>query len=366
MILRWVVGAALLLSTVHCADPQHARPNAAPARIQAASHLIDSGYFSCFGSGTLNPDSRPAFCEPSTVVFDGQNIFAANDKDTPPTPSGELRSSVFVLRYTRTLSEFPERYLTDTIFRLPEKFEASTLTEDGTWTLLSTAFDRAQSSPQERHNTVLAWPTGHPEQAQVVNGSENSAALRPKIREALRSEEFPEGPAYFKIEGLTAIPDHTLLFGVREIGDTHQSFRYVTQIIAADYHVDAMGKFVIDADTFRPFYAFDAHAHEKLQSTVGLSSIEYHRPSGQVYILTSYENSNSLGAYVWRIPLNAMRAGAPLQLMHDVNGEPIMLTHKAEGMTFITSDKLLVICDDDRVLDHREPQQAAYYVLEID
>ncbi|WP_048753940.1 hypothetical protein, partial [Crocosphaera watsonii] len=82
-----------------------------------------------------------------------------------------------------------------------------------------------------------------------------------------------------------------------------------------------------------------------------------------------------IGAYLWTLSLDDLEAQKPPTLVRKSNGEPLIFAHKTEGITVLSSRKLLAIHDDDRILGdpqindpeqefYREPYQGAYSLVE--
>ena len=76
----------------------------------------------------------------------------------------------------------------------------------------------------------IAYPTY---KSEVVS----SIRLRPIFKHALRSLKYKDGPPYFKIEGIAALPGKILLIGIREIGNSYKDFEYTVTVIGAHYEI---------------------------------------------------------------------------------------------------------------------------------
>ena len=196
--------------------------------------------------------------------------------------------------------------------------------------LATTGFDRIDSESHDLndYNHLLIWPLGHPEKVQVVDpdprdGVEGSLELRTKLNQAIG---FP----YYKIEGLAAIPgergDGLLLFGIREQGQAHDDFTYVSRIVGAHYEVSESGNLVF-VDEMREHYAFTPSKHSAVRFDCGLSSLEYDPYHGRLYLLNSFEveeaGEERIGGYLWEVSLSGFREGQTPTLVTTPAGLPL-------------------------------------------
>ena len=53
------------------------------------------------------------------------------------------------------------------------------------------------------------------------------------MKRALANDAHPQGPAYWKVEALAAIPGNVLLFGIREVGESYKVFEYSVAAVMA-------------------------------------------------------------------------------------------------------------------------------------
>jgi hypothetical protein len=353
--------------------------------------ISQRGIFDVFDEGLTDANGKTVFCETSAVAYDGTNLIFASDK---PIPSDSLnqRSSVFYIDYL----DFPSatvEYCTAPAFVEAIKYEDFTVTPDGQYVIATTGFDRvhyAGTSEWDNYNTILIWPVGDPDEARVVSSSTvdgvtSSVGLREKISSALRTEEFPDGVPYFKIEGLAAIPGNQLLFGIRELGATYEVFDYAVMIISVSYEI-VDGQLLL-SDDYQLVY--DYNPTEKLSEhggiTVGLSSIEYDQYHDRLYLLTSYEKKSEgeitdedIGAFLWFLPVKSLKTGvAPELVVKRPDSTPLLFAHKGEGVAVIDRSRVIIIHDDDRVLGReniedpetqfsRQPHQAAYTIVDLE
>ncbi|MBU0494133.1 MAG: LysM peptidoglycan-binding domain-containing protein [Chloroflexi bacterium] len=343
----------------------------------ASARIIDRGVVGCFASGLQDDEGNPINCETSAVAYDGTNVIMASDKPIPC----DACSPVFAVTYAdNTLDTASRTYYTAQPFVDAIKYEDMTVTPDNQYVIATTGFDRVRSdSSWNGYNTMLVWPKGNPDAVKVVapstvDGVTSSVGLRARFAQALKNDQFPDGMPYFKVEGLAATPGNKLLFGIREQGASYEDFTYVTKFVQASYTIASDGTLTL-GDDFAVVYEHSP----VLRQTVALSSIEYDRYGDRLYLLTSYETASTdegLGGYLWTLSMSDLGAGnAPRLVFKDVL-TPLTFAHKAEGVTVISANRVLVIHDDDRVLGrddvtnpetqfHREANQGAYTLVEF-
>ncbi|WP_460911791.1 hypothetical protein [Spirosoma areae] len=326
----------------------------------------------CFESGT-SLNGQPVWCEASAVLFDGKNLFFANDKEMPPG-----QSPVF-MKTPDTLTDSTQSptYLTRPVYSATRKYEDFAQTPDRRFVFLTTAFDRvkAGSHDWDGYNTILYWPAGdeqHPRVLAPDDTSQTSIAYRQRIAQLLATDEFPGSMPYFKIEGLAAT-DRLLLFGIREDGKSYDDFKHRAKIIGVSYQVEKTGdgERIRLADDWKLIADFDiAKADSTLPRPLALSSLEYDPYRGQFWLLTSLEFKGQLDAYLWTISPDDLYANKPFSLMRDAGGKPLHFGHKAEDLTPLDKNRLLLIHDDDHArttigTQARQPHQAAYTIVTV-
>ena len=353
---------ALLLSQCKTAQPVIAGTGSLQASI------TKEGFFDCFEAG-LTTGGQPVWCEASAVLYDGSKMFFANDKDMP-----DQRTSVFYWTLKRGLPDTSKEavYLTNPVFRSGKKFEDFACTPDNRIIFLSTAFDRIKpgSTDWNSYNTIFYWQAGNENDPRVLSATHTdstSVFLRDRISKVLASPAFPEGMPYFKIEGLAATEDK-LYFGIREEGKKFDDFSYKVKIVSVGFHI--AGGAIELGDDYKVITDFNvAAAQPAITEKVGISSIEFDRFNNRFLILTSYENGDKLGSYLWSATLKELQNNR-LQPVKGAGGRQISFSHKGEDLAIISRSKILVIHDDDRVKTSvngqvRQPQQAAYSVVEF-
>ncbi len=340
--------------------------------VSETASITEEGLLTCFPAGTV-VNGQPVWCEASAVLFDGKNLLFANDKDMPPG-----QSPVF-MKTPATLADSTVQptYLTQPPFAAGRKYEDFTQTPDRRFVLLTTAFDRVkpENHDWDGYNTILYWRTGdeqHPLVLAPDDTSRTSIAYRQPITKLLANSDFPEAMPYFKIEGLAAT-DRQLLFGIREEGKSYSDFKYRTKIIGVPYRVEKTGDVerIRLSDDWKLIADFDiAKADSTLPKPLALSSLEYDPYQGKFWLLTSYEVNNQLDAYLWSATPEEMYANQPFTLVRNEQGQPLHVGHKAEDLTPLDANRLLLIHDDDRVpttvgTKIRQPNQASYTVITV-
>lgn len=335
--------------------------------------VAEEGVLTCFPSGT-SLNGQPVWCEASAVLFDGKNLFVANDKDMP---SGQ--SSVFT-KTPQSLADSTQQptYLTQSIFSAAHKYEDFALTPDRRFVLITTAFDRVKPNNHDwdGYNTILYWRSGNEQHPLVLapdDTSRTSIAYRQRIAQVLASEEFPGAIPYFKVEGLAAT-DRQLIFGIREEGKSYESFKYRAKIISVSYQIEKRGNTerIRVGNDWKIINDFSiAKADSTLPPSLALSSFEYDPYRNRFWMLTSLEANGTFDAYLWTATSDELYANKPFTLVRNAQGQPVHTPgHKAEDLTLLDRNRLLLIHDDDRARTTvgsrvRQPNQAAYTILTI-
>ena len=320
----------------------------------AQAKIVQSGVLQCFEADLLKR-AKPPTCELSAAALAGQTLLFSNDKPLP-TPDYSPVMAWPLDAATQAPAAVKPVYLQARPFVEAIKYEAMTVAEGGGWIIASTGFDRhSKDKPeQDRYNTLLAWPADKPEQVSVIaaetrQGVTSSSPLRAQFFQALGAGQ-DKSIAYFKIEGLAALPERKIVFGVRELGADYEHFSYVVRLIETSYTLEN-GKLQLQGD-FKQVYSFTPPS-QAIAHTVGLSSLEFDPASNQLYMLTSYEESDKaegMGGYLWVLPLPDLRAGKAATLVQTPDGKPLRFSHKPEGLAILGNHRILVVHDDDRAI----------------
>ena len=336
----------------------------------------------CFEASTVDAKGRPLSCEPSAVEIVAGRALVISDKETPD----ELPSPIMWLALDQpwpdVLSSTDVRHESPTLIRSTRKIEALTESAEGDLVFATNDFDwppDGRSAEPDLYNRLLYWPRDHANRAAIANPTSNagvvsSLSLRPYFVAALKSAKYPSGPPYFKIEGLVAMPNRELWFGVREVGPDFEHPDYTVTILRASYSESDDGTVAV-----RPPISVVARVDPstELPSTdrLGLSSLARHDEA--LVMLTSREApEGQLGheSYIWVARLPA-RPGLDLQVVAGADGQPLKLPCKAEGVDFASATRLLVVCDEDRSLSTfansggdrftRRPDQGVVLMVDI-
>ena len=337
------------------------------AGISPTATIIKEGYINCFEQGLTGADGKPVWCEASAIVYDGDKLFFANDKDMPGA-----RSSLFYLPLNNGWIDTTQSptYSNNPLIKNGKKYEDFALTPNGNYVFLCTGFDRIKpgSTDWDSYNTILYWRKGnedHPAVLSVDGTGSTSVSFRQRISKALTSPEFPDGAPYFKIEGL-AVTNNTVYWGVREEGRKFDDFKYKIKVLSSPYTINNDKVTVGDISLFTDINTASINPSSE---PIAISSIEYDHYNNRFLILTSYEDGEKLGGFLWTATLNELQQHI-MHLVKDPQGNPIDFHRKSEDVAIISKNRVIVIDDDDRVITSvgnqvRQPNQAGYSILEF-
>jgi len=285
-------------------------------------------------------------CEASGVLFFNDSVYVVSDKPA------ENFSPVFSLHLKNLKNGENINYLRDPLLVNTQKLEDMSITHDKKFMLATASFDRVKTDATwDIFNSVLYWKTTENRQVKVLSPSfheniESSLILREKIIKALDNKDI----AYFKVEGIAALPNNRLLFGIRESGESYKKFDYRITILEVGYYVENDSIKLSDNLTLK--YDYKPDSSLQIERPLGLSSIEYDSFNNRLLILTSYELFDSIdskaGAYLWTIDLQCFDKNEDLQIVGTKNGEILHFPRKAEGISMIDSNSAIIIFDDDR------------------
>lgn len=340
-----------------------------------AGRIEHAGILAGFPGGTEAGPGRKLFFEPSAVIRNGEAALIANDK---PIPGESPVLSVPIREFDKSyVDSSAVTYLRIAAFQNASKIES--FAASTSWSFAATDFEGITADPQEdTFNNLLAWPNGKPELARILSPSEragvaSSKELRPSLAAALKSATYPEGPPYYKIEGLASPDSKSLLFGVREIGTNYEHPEYCFIILQTALVADSATGIGVSRN-FTKLLEFRPVIPERPNIRLGLSSLEYDPELGAFCALTSYEDGGNLGAYLWVFTLKDLARHSPPRLVRTSSGRPLAFSHKAEGLMPLGKRRYLIVCDDDRELKPietsggihvRQPHEAAFFIVSL-
>ncbi len=341
--------------------------------------IIGQGNINVFPYGLTNEAGDTVNCEASAVVFlkNSNSFIIASDKPI------YNKSSVFTIPYSLPLKQSNINYNLSPEFIESKKIEDMSIAPDSKLVFAITAFDRVKKNNAfDTYNNLMYWYEDKPSDINLVQSSSNfgvrsSVQLRKRFSEVLKNKNFPDGMPYYSIEGLMALPDKKLVFGIRAIGKSYINFKYTNILIETNYRFEE-DRLVLD-EKFKLIYKFTPEDTLSIKRPLGLAGIEYDPYNKQILMLTSYEiqeNDEGLGAYIWVLSLDNLKNNKPPELVRKSNGKPLLLAHKAEGITIIDKKTIFVINDDDRVKGRnfitneetqfkREHNQAPYTIIKF-
>jgi len=317
--------------------------------------ILNQGLIEPFENPLINFGRQKNF-EPSAVYLVNNNVFLINDRPLPeefPSPLIGFSKEHLNLEIIKKDSIFS---VTSAVINSAMKIEAATQSFDKQLTFASASFSYFIENEPEKdaYNSILYWSSDEPGNARIFNpsvrsGVKSSLSLRKKIKDTLKSTLFPNGPNYFKVEGLAYLPENKLAFGIRSLGADYDSSTYQFIIITADINSTPLKtERALTLSNFELLYRQDNKhfkKHQKyIQHEIGISSIEYDFKRNGFFILTSFEDDDdNMGAYLWFYPDNKVP-----QLVFSKKQQPLIFKHKAEAFILLDEQTLLVIHDDDR------------------
>lgn len=309
-------------------------------------------------SGTVVCSEDPSVgCELSAVAWikNGKDDYLVFGNDKPHKSPRE--SSVFSIPYTGGVFQEhgAKTYYSFSPFAHASKFEAMSVSPDGSLVAAMTAFDRYRENDAglDNFDVFITWPISQPTKAKVIASSqrgevESSRTLRYLLSNAIK-KVFGETATYFKIEGLALLPKNRILFGVREIGQNFSTFDYRVVLLEGKYEI-SNGEFFLDEKSALEVVRDFSDVSSIVGRKVGLSSIEYDASTRQIFVLTTYEDMEEkrLGAYLWVLSDENGKLGTAMNLVRTTDGAPFEFPHKAEGLAVLDDGHIFIIYDDDR------------------
>ncbi len=395
----WTAGNGLAPQSAS-ADANNAAPTAT---------VEHSGFLECFDNEQISKKGKVVPCQPSAAVIVDGELLVAHDKEVfnGEAVKEEGLSPVFAfsLNSDRTV-DGRSRYLPYDEIRNARKLEAMTIAGEGRMVLATTAFDRVKTEKQDdgdQFNRLLAWSLDQEDQVELVgsespNGVPMSLQVREGLSRALADDPFPDGAPYFKVEGLAALPDGRLLFGIRAVGCHYKYSRHTIGIVSVSYEATESGLSL--GDDYTLVLDYDASKEVALNNKdVALSGLEYDERRKRLLILSSYEEdlagaegeveafcsqkvdkngkpkkSKLLRGYLWVLPFEHIGTEHRPSLVRTSDGSPLEFLHKPEGLAIIDEEHLLVVHDDDKCLfqwekdsepSMRQSYQARYSVVRL-
>ncbi len=366
----------LILLLQGCAAPKFINFS---ERAEVRGKVIHTGIIECFDEGLTYDNQTPVYCEASAALLIGDKILLATDKPVP----GEKRSPVFTIPVDQLKSKSIGRdkvsYVSSEVFRQMQKIEAFAH-DGGKVFFASTAFDRVRSTPEwDTYNSLVSWSEADFSDAFYLLPTQNgdmvsSRLLRQAFQRALRNDEFPEGPPYFKIEALAVLPGNRLIFGVREIGKSFQNFTYTCTLIETTFETSLSGVRLMPE--FRKIYEF---APEVNGRRLGVSDLAYYPAGNSLLVLTSYEadgdeKTKAMASCLWALPLARMANGEKPMLVKNADNTPLEIPYKGEGLCVLNGRTVFIVHDEDRkesslTIEGRtvvkKPHQTIYSIVEF-
>jgi len=372
------------------------------------AHVLKEGYIECFPEGLTyhkerklsaeqvkdfgnNNIPKPVTAEISGVAYYHNMLVMVNDKPIPGT------TPLMTIPYDKPFIHQRIKHIGNENIQKARKFEDISLSPNLEHMFLITGFDRIDNDTYKKDSYNLLFyrelkdsligydEIAYPEQGHR-GGEISSLPLRKKIKAALKSKIYPNGPTYFKVEALAALPNQWLLIGIREMGKSYEDFDYTITILGAKYSfVD--GDFILRGAGLKEMYSFNPRNVPNIKNPIGLSSMEYDNFNKRLLLLTSYEHGEEdtdVGAYLWSLPMyNFERRLAPELVMtsgssaNSNNNIPLHFAHKAEGITILDKNTVFIIHDDDRRIGRdsitdpinqftRKYNQAGYSIVKFD
>lgn len=337
------------------------------------------GLLDCYSGEAVDTKGRPLSCETSAVEAVGSRLLIISDKETPEGSPSPTMWMAIPESWSEEIASDNLIHEGNAVLRTARKIEGLSSSAEGDFVFATTDFDwppDENSTEADPYNTLIYWPTDDITGARIAhptihNGVTSSLSLRSHFAEALKSAKYPEGPPYFKIEGLAALPNRELLFGIREIGVDYEHPEFTFVVLKASYTV-SKDREVQLSFPLSVFANVDDFGNLPNKNEIGLSSIAAH--NGRLWYLTSREApEGEVGheSYLWT---SGVQSGDVPELVMRPDGAPFLLSCKAEGLTILPDSKLFIVCDEDRSPSSfelpsgknvtRRPGQGVYFVVD--
>lgn len=319
-----------------------------PAVLRGEVH--ETGLIACTAPDAVDLAGKPVGCESSAIAVVGDRLLAANDK----APVAGPLVSVPVSGLSGRIAHESVRVESPAWAAGIRKIEDMAPLHGHGRTLVTTAFDRTPETGGKdgaRYNVLLSVRDASLDDARVIapgtmDGVTTSMPLRQVLAAGLADEAFPDGPPYFKIEGLAFVPPDTLMFGFREIGRRFDEPTYLMRILAGRVTFGADGAMVAP-DTF---LAIDLERPRGSLDGVGLSALAWDPYRRGTWVAASLERAEGapLRSEVHFLPDRHRDRGRLKPLRGPRGRDPLVIPHKVEGLVVLDRHTLLAICDEDR------------------
>ena len=340
--------------------------------------IASEGVFDCFPSDLQSTDESTLSCEASAVMsIDDGTLLIATDKNIAIPGFSQVFELPYVQRRDGSISFGEVSYRAAQQFLDVRKLEALASTNRVQFAMSDFDWPPTEDSTEaDPYNTFLFWDINTPDDVKVAyrferQGVVSSLPLREKFKKALADSQFPDGPPYFKIEGLAALPGDRLIFGVREVGQSYEDFDFKFIVLVTKFELRRNG-LVFNEPVSK---LADYSTAVDINKPIGLSSIHYEPLTGRIYFLTSVEQEGIFSGYLWMISLDQLFDSEEIpELVRYQDGSPMQFQHKPEGLTAISKDILFVVHDDDREktivqastgLITRQLHQSAFSIVDL-
>ena len=316
--------------------------------------IIKQGIIEAFPA-QFDKHDKPYTFEPSAAYTDNNYLYLFNDRALPKP----YLSPLIKLNVSELENEFIGANkivsVNSDLIKTSKKFESATRSLDGKTIIASTSFTYSikDKPKKDKYSRILYWPINQADSAKLISptrrkNTESSLNLREPLKNALKTKDFPSGPDYIKIEGLSILPDNKLLFGIRNMGKCYECATFQFILVEATIKKSSVKNWeLVD---FKRVYQLDNFTKfPKVKETLGISSIEYSSERNGIFILSSFEiekdkQTTKIGAYLWFYSLE----NKSIKLIRRTSGEPLKFDHKAEALVVLNKNRLLIIHDDDR------------------
>lgn len=291
-------------------------------------------------SGIVDIPDQKQRADLSGITRVGDKLLIVNDR----TPNKDVGQAVYT-----TSTDIKNGTTLTPMTSLPDvnvqKLEGITTSPDGDYVFATTAFDRGD---QPEFNVLMAWPANDPAKAQILGSDDAAATTSGKLRAELVKTL---GTPFVKIEGIAASKDK-LYLGVREQGPDFKQAAYVIKIVTVDYSV--VGGELKLGSVDPTVWKMAPPNSADMKAPLGLSDLAFDAKQDRLLMTTSYEKRGAepenVAGYLWELPVANLATGQPAELVTKDSGDPLMFTHKPEGVVQVPGKGVMVLHDDDERL----------------